>query len=172
MQRQWGALNPTQGAWLTKQGISAEALLQPTPVGAARVKFLDGTFAAASTEGGTKALTFRVSNVDGEDIDLAAWSPRTGEIGSWYGRAFALGEDAIFNPASYCFGDALRIHADPLAWLRANREGIVVLRPELTYAALRFVPRVSFADFDTAKQFERWIKPPSPRVQMFVKALP
>jgi hypothetical protein len=39
----------------------------------------------------------------------------------------------------------------------------------LTYAMLRYVPRVSFADFDTAKKFETWIKPPGPTVAMFVE---
>jgi hypothetical protein len=169
--RAWGTLNEAQGAWLTKQGVSAAAVLEPTPIGATWVRFLDddGTFDAASTEAGTKALTFRVSNVDGEDIDLAAWSPRTGQTGLWYGRGFALGQDQIDNPATYFDGDALRVHADPLAWLKADRDGICIIRPELTYAMLRHVQRVSFADFDTAKKFEAWIKPPGPKVAMFVE---
>jgi hypothetical protein len=38
-------------------------------------------------------------------------------------------------------------------------------------APIRFVERVSFADFDTAKKFETWIKPPGPRVAMFVEGV-
>jgi hypothetical protein len=169
VQRRWGPLNEAQGTWLRHQGVSVEAILEPTPIGAARVKFLDGTFDVARSEAGTPALTFRVSNVDGDDIDLAAWSPRMGQTGTWYGRAFALGQNQIDNPASYFDGDALRIHADPLAWLKANRDGICIIQPNLTYAMLRHVPRVSFADFDTAKKFETWIKPPGPTVAMFVE---
>jgi hypothetical protein len=168
VQRRWGALSEEQGAWLVKQGVPPEALLDPTPVGAANVCFHDdGTFAASAS--GTAVLTFRVADVDAVDIDLAAWSPRTGELASWYGRAFALGEDQIFNPASFFAGAALRIHEDPLAWLCAGREGICIIKPEVTYAMMRHVPRVTFADFDFAKTFETWIKPPAPRVAMFVE---
>lgn len=167
VQRRWGALNQAQADWLTLQGVPAEALMMPTPVGAAQVCFDDdGTFASSAS--GIGALTFRIQNVEGEDIDLAAWSPQTGELGSWYGRAFALGEDQIDNPASYFDGDALRIHADPWAWLRSGRDGICIIKPELIYAMLRNVPRVSFADFEFAQEFERWLKPPAPLVQMFV----
>jgi hypothetical protein len=110
-----------------------------------------------------------VGHVDGVDIDLAAWSPRTGEIGCWYGRGFALGQDQINNPATYFDGNALRIHATPLDWLKADRDGICIIQPKLAYAMLRSVSCVSFADFDTAKKFETWIKPPGPRVAMFVE---
>lgn len=167
VQRRWGALSPAQSAWLLRQGISPKALLQPTPVGATRVKFLDGTFDVAET--GLGALTFRIANVEGRGIDLAAWSPRTEEIGSWYGRAFCLGQDQIDNPATYFSGDALRVHRTPLDWLKANRDGICIIRPDRTHAMLRHVPRVSFADFDTAKKFETWIRPPGPTVAMFVE---
>jgi len=37
--RSWGALNEAQGAWLTKQGVSLEAILEPTPIGATWVRF-------------------------------------------------------------------------------------------------------------------------------------
>jgi hypothetical protein len=168
--RHWGALNAAQAAWLIKQGVSVEAIMEPTPIGTARVRFIDGnTFVAAGTEAGTGALTFRISDVDGEVIDLAAWSPRTGEIGCWYGRGFALGQDQIDNPATYFGGYVLRVHATPLDWLRADRDGICIIEPSLTYAMLRFVERVSFADFDFAVKFETWIKPPRPRVAMFVE---
>jgi hypothetical protein len=168
--RSWGTLNKAQGAWLLNQGVSAAALLEPSPVGATRVRFLDGnTFDVAGTEAGTGALTFRI-NV-GEDIDIIAWSPRTGEIGAWYGRGFCLGQDQIDNPATYFDGDALRIHRTPLDWLKADREGVCIVQPDRTYAMLRHVPRVSFADFDTAKKFEAWIKAPAPRVEMFVEGI-
>jgi hypothetical protein len=151
VQRRWGALNKPQARWLTRQGVSAAAILEPTPIGAAQVRFLDGgTFTVSGTDG-TGALTFRVQNVDGDDFDLVAWSPGAAQIGSWYGRAFALGQDWIDNPATYFAGDALRVHAGPLAWLKANRDGICIIKPELTYAMLRSVPRVSFADVDITK---------------------
>lgn len=112
VQRRWGALNPAQGAWLLRQGVTTEALLQPTPVGTARVRFLDGGTFAVGTDACTGALTFRIGNVEGRGIDLAAWSPRTRQIGTWYGRAFALGEDQIDNPATY-FGGALFAFTPP-----------------------------------------------------------
>jgi hypothetical protein len=165
--RGWGALNAAQGAWLIKQGVSVEAILEPDPIGTAWVRFNDGTFEVAET--GIGALTFRIRDVDGAVIDLAAWSPRTGDIGCWYGRGFALGQEQIDNPATYFAADALRVHATPLDWLLADRAGICIVQPNLTYAMLRFVERVSFADFAFATKFETWIQPPRPRVAMFVE---
>lgn len=60
-----------------------------------------------------------------EEHDLVFWQPVTGEIATDAGRAFALGEEAIGNPATTAFDRWLNIYADPLEWLRNDRRGIV-----------------------------------------------
>ena len=171
--RGWGSINRGQGAWLRDQGVSPEAIIEPDPIGAAWVRFLgDATFEAAKgTEPlALRALTFRV--VDGDEIiDLAAWSPRTGQIGIWRGVGFALGQEAIFNPATFFDGEALRLHATPLEWLQSGRDGICIVRWKYTYAYLRNVPRLFCADPQLAYQLERWCRPPTALPKILVPDL-
>lgn len=70
--------------------------------------------------------------------DDCFWQPKTGHLSRW-----CLGEADITDPYSYSFDSALQIHADPIAWLQAGRNGIVVHDWSQAYEALRRVPRVS-----------------------------
>ncbi len=77
-------------------------------------------------------------------------------VASWRGQAFCLGDiDDIFNPATYFAGDALRIHATPLDWLHADREGIVIVRPELAPAYLADCRRIRCSSKAHALQVEK-----------------
>ncbi len=55
------------------------------------------------------------------------------------GLRLCLGEALILNPGTTAFDRWLNIFADPLAWLRASRNGIVVLRWEWAFEQLRDV---------------------------------
>ena len=91
---------------------------------------------------GERALIFRAED-RGEVIDLVAWQPRTSAVASWRGQAFCLGDmESIFNPATYFAADALRVHATPLDWLMADRDGIVIVRPDLVPAYLASCQRI------------------------------
>jgi hypothetical protein len=117
--------------WLLRQGISDAALW---PISGATVR-LDGSTFALDPDG-ERALIFRAEDC-GEVIDLIAWQPRTDKLASWRGIAFCLGDvDDIFNSATYFAGGALRVHETPLQWLRAERDGIMILRPDLAHAYL------------------------------------
>src|SRR4051794_10034884 len=59
--------------------------------------------------------------------DTVFWNASTGELATDLGRAFALGEDNISNPGTFAFDCNLNLFADPLNWLRAKRDGVVVL---------------------------------------------
>jgi hypothetical protein len=130
----WNRPEQHEFDWLRSQGVSEEALDEYPHIGAAYVQFDGSHFEEA--EGRRRALTFVIYDC-GEFIDFAAWQPQTGELATWRGAGFAIGQDQIFNPATYFDGGDLRVHADPLAWLKADREGIVIVKPELTYAYLR-----------------------------------
>ena len=139
--------------WLFGQGVPDTAMLEPEPIRAGKVTFLDKlTF--DFDEAGDRALIFI------EERDLIAWQPRTGKLASWRGMAFALGEDAIWSPASWFAESALRVHLTPLHWLQANREGIVIVHPRLAYAMLHHVPRLAFADAVHARQTRLAMHPP------------
>ncbi len=161
----WHRLEQHEFDWLRSQGVSDNALDEYPHIGAAHVRFDGSHFEEA--EGGERVLTFVIYDC-GEFIDFAAWQPRMGELATWRGAGFAIGQDQIFNPATYFDGGALRVHADPLAWLKAGREGIVIANAELTYAYLRDC-RLSFADPALGRAVELWREPPRPRGDLFIE---
>jgi len=177
-------LNELELRWLLlRHDVPDTALMQPGPVRAGHVRFLASKTHAFSSvtslnskansikarrvfdfdEAGERALVFI------EDHDLIAWQPRTGQLASWRGVAFALGESAIWNPASWFMGGGLKVHRTPLEWLKDDRRGICIVRRELTYAMLKHVPRLVFADAAHARQVKRWLQPPQPRAEIMVE---
>jgi hypothetical protein len=165
VRRSWGFPSDDELLFLHDQGVNENAIW---PISGATVRFDGGTF-ELDPEAGERALTFRAEDCD-KVIDLIAWNPRSGAVGSWRGQAFCLGDvDDIFNPATYFGGDALRVHATPLDWLRADREGIVIVRPDLASAYLASRQRISFANTDHARQVEKWLEPPIPTVEILVE---
>jgi hypothetical protein len=65
---------------------------------------------------------------------------------------------------------SFKVHLTPLDWLRANRYGVVIVRPDLACAMSRHVPRLAFADAGFARQVKGWMKPPKVTTQFFVEA--
>ena len=92
--------------------------------------------------------------------DLVFWNRSSGKLCSWSGRAFALGQAVIDDPTTYSFDCNLNIFADPLDWLRANRDGIVVLPDKwpLAFDRLRECPRVAIAE-QLLPLYRRHMKP-------------
>ncbi|AJC80942.1 hypothetical protein IE4803_CH03786 [Rhizobium etli bv. phaseoli str. IE4803] len=125
--------------WLTKSGVSMTAIVQPHPVRLAHGrKAADGRFEPDPT--GPDWFVFC------EWEDLVFWRPRTGEVATWAGRAFALGESAIDNASGYALDGHLHVFADPLQWLRSGRGGIVVLDWARAFDELRHCPRIAVAE--------------------------
>jgi hypothetical protein len=146
--------------------VTWEALLCPWPMGACWASFQGHIF--ETDPGGVRAATFAVID-GGEIIDIAAWQPRSGKFASWRGQAFCLGDlDDIFNPATYFAGGALRIHRTPLEWLKAGREGIVILRPELCNAYLAHRQRLLVPDTQCANKVRRWLQPLKPTAEVLI----
>jgi hypothetical protein len=148
--------------WLFNQDVPDTAMLEPTHLRAGTVTFL-GEFSFDFDPDGERALIFF------EPADLVAWQPRSGKLGAWRNNAFALNEDAIWNPASYFSGSALRVHHTPLEWLVANRDGIVIVQPRFTYANLKDCRRLSFSDHVHAQRVKQWLQPPKPTVEILIE---
>ncbi len=162
--RSWGFPNDNELGWLIDEGVSDKALW---PIGGATVRF-DGTKFDLDHEG-ERALTFRAEDRD-QVIDLIAWQPSTGALASWRGRAFCLGDvDDIFNPATYFNGGALHVHATPLNWLLADRQGIVIVQPDLAPAYIANCQRIRCSDTAHARQVEQWVEPHKPTVEILVE---
>jgi hypothetical protein len=138
-------LSPTQAEldWFLKSGVDIMTLATPQPMQIAEGNLaLDGLF--ESEPSGDRWLAFDEFAVD----DVVFWQPRLGRFSTWSGRAFALGEDLIYAAATYAFDCNLNIFADPIDWLRAKRDGIVVIPDKwpLAFDRLRDAPRIAIAE--------------------------
>lgn len=134
-------LLPTQAEidWLLSQDVATSAMVRPIAMMVAVGDLGEaGHFEAA--DGGSRWLAFE------QERDLVLWQPRRKLLVSEYRRAFALGEDIVDNPGTYAFDCNLNIFADPLDWLRANRDGIVVIDWTRAFDRLRDVPRIAIAE--------------------------
>jgi hypothetical protein len=153
--------------WLADRGVPSPAITEPWPIHSARVEF-DDLYGFAFDPEGKPALILKAED-RGKEKDLVAWEPSTGNLASWHGNTFCLGElDQIYNPATYFSGGYLRIHASPLEWLRAGREGIVILRRDFAYAHLRFCRSLLCDDPTHAEEVDRLLKAPKPTVKIFI----
>ena len=142
-------------------------MAEPWPLRSSYVVF-EGLYGFDFKRGGKPAIIIKAED-RGDEVDLIAWQQSTGKFASWHGNTFCLGDlDQINNTATYFMEGALRIHADPLDWLRANREGIVILRRDLAHAHLRFCPRIVCDDLAHAERVERWVRPPKSTVEILV----
>lgn len=147
--------------WLVDQGVDPDALIQPGPIRAASVTFFRDAFDFDAD--GQRALLFL------EERDAIAWQPTRGLLRPWRGVAFALNEEAIFNPGTYFAGGALRVHATPLEWLQAGREGIVIVQHRYDYAMLRHAPRLSFQTEGHARAVQARMQPPKVQNKFLVE---
>ena len=101
-------------------------------------KASDGLFEHA--DGGERWYAFE------EDEDFVFWHREHGALATYANRAFALGENVIHQASTYAFDCRLNIFASPLDWLRAGRDGIVVLDWIRAFDQLRDAPRIAIAE--------------------------
>jgi hypothetical protein len=59
-----------------------------------------------------------------EIADIAAWRPDTGELSLWLGRVSMLGQEQVFAAR---LDEPLRVFRTLPDWLRADRDGIVIV---------------------------------------------
>lgn len=125
--------------WLRACGVPMRAIIRPQPIRRSHgFRAADGRFEIDAN--GPVWFTF----IESEDVIF--WRPKSGELSTWAGRSFALGEAAIGNAATYSFGSALHIYADPLSWLIHDRNGTVVLDWRHAFDQLRECPRIAVDD--------------------------
>lgn len=121
-------LRPREIDELERLGVNPDALIGPPPVLAGFVHWVRSDrfeFDHHSPTGPTvRAFLFLVDDMGGEPVDVVAWSPQVERLGTWLGRAWALGEGRVFAPR---LTEALPVHRDPLGWLQADRRGLVIL---------------------------------------------
>jgi hypothetical protein len=152
-------------------GISGLDLANPDMVLKAGIILDDGgnTFVFehhTDTDVGRDAFILPVEGASGI-IDLVAFNPAIELLATWLGRAFAINEVSMWAPN--LDGDPLPVWRDPIGWLKASREGIVLLKPEQAYSYLDHMPGVIAEDVQHGEELERLLWTPRRKVPVFLR---
>jgi hypothetical protein len=152
-------------------GISGLDLATPDMVLKAGIILEDGgvTFVFehhTDTDEGRDAFILPVEGPIGIN-DLIAFGPEIGLLATWLGRALAINEASIWAPN--LDRDPLPVWRDPIGWLKAKRQGIVLLKPEQAYSYLDHLPGVIAEDLQHGEELERLLWTPRHRIPVFLR---
>jgi hypothetical protein len=117
-------LSDDQRAWFRARGVSDEAQQADPPIRCATVVFAEPFFDFATDDQGDATPAFVVICRDSAGVsDIAAFDAE-GRFATWLGRAAMLGEQNVLGRR---LGEPLLVCQDVWAWLRADRDGVVIL---------------------------------------------
>jgi hypothetical protein len=166
-------LSKREAAWLARQGVSDRAMHNPEPVRAAQVVWTDPdrfelAQHLAGDERASRVMLFLVTDA-GEAVDHIAWQPRTGQLGSWRGYTWGLGQEEAFCPR-ITDHDGLHVWRTPLQWLQAGRRGIVIFRPRLAAELLADAGPLIAMDLEHGQELRQALQRPGPRILISAQA--
>ncbi|HEY8383965.1 MAG TPA: hypothetical protein VIL09_17640 [Microvirga sp.] len=109
------------------------------------------------------ALLFLICTPRGIPIDIVAWSPQSGRIGTLDGVAWALGQEWLLRP---------NLDPDPVPmvyetvpqWLEARGRGLVIFDWDAAAFEVAGVPRLAVADLDFGKQLQQRLTLQPPQI--------
>jgi hypothetical protein len=142
-ERRYGALPELTWeaySWFLAKGVSPAALIYPETLRRTRVSvhcddpFFD--FVEDDGEDEEDAIIFLARDDEGFPSDLVAWTCGSRRLSTHWGAVSVLGADDIVAPRVTPEG-ALVVHRTPLGWLRAGREGVVVVEARRAAQLLR-----------------------------------
>lgn len=149
-------------------GVRPEDLLQPHPLRVGYIAWVDNeTFAferhLVIDIPVERVLLILITDPEGDAVDIAAWQPASGRLGTWCHRAWALGESTIYAPRLSEQG-ALPVWRSPVGWLRARREGVVLIQPRLAAAFLCDAGPLLAEDVEHGCELKEKLTRPAPRI--------
>jgi hypothetical protein len=156
-------------AALMRQGVPAPALIWPDYPARALVVFRTDQplfdFAADLPvdldDEPISAMVFLALDEAGSPIDLVAWATKPYRIASWFGATPFLGAESLLAPRLGQVG--LKVFPDPLSWLKAERDGVVIVHPE--DAKWRIVgERLIVSDGAFGRELREKLSLPQPRI--------
>jgi hypothetical protein len=153
---------------LVRAGIPKTAIWRPDCIARASVVFHPKRlfdFAEEVKDGGEVGDAYIVlaRSEMGDVADLVAWQPRSSNVASWLGRTAILGAECVYR-ARLSGNGALVVHDDPLAWLRAERRGIVILDAKRAAGLLYCVGPLSVSDRERARDLRSALTRRPPRI--------
>ncbi len=104
---------------------------------------------------------------DGNTIDIAAWRP--GMLATWLGRAPLLGGEMVDVPR---LGEPLNVHETVFDWLRAGREGVVVIDPRMAVTVLTDAAPLAVSTVAFGRTLRAMLHRPPPRIVVEVAKRP
>jgi hypothetical protein len=119
-------------------GFWAGTEIYPASLRVARVTFPQAGWFEFSRDG-AMAFILPAINADGHRVDLIAWDAISGTVASYFGTA-TLQDGREINTQGIGDTEGLVVHADPLAWLKAERRGVFlvpsIFRPDIVHRPL------------------------------------
>ncbi len=114
-------------------------------------------------EGAISGLVFLALDELGEPADLVAWAPRENHLAAWFGTVALLGAEDLCAPRLTKEG-ALPVFESPLGWLRAGREGVVVIEPRGAAPPLRLAEPLVAESIEHGEKLRCMLKVKPPRI--------
>lgn len=111
------------------------------------------------------AYTVLVRDVCGDLIDIVAWQPTAGRLATWLGRAGLLGAEQLYGPR---LEGVLAVQESPLDWLRAFRNGVVVIDEQRAAGWLRDAEPLAVSSVEHGRHLKQILTPRQTRI--FVSA--
>lgn len=151
-----------------REGVGAPALIWPHLPARASVVFdrrrpLFDLAEDAGDEGAASAFVFLALDEEGEPADLVAWAPQEQRLAAWFGASPLLGAENLWAPR-LTRESALAVFKSPLGWLRAGREGVVVVDPSGSAPLLRRAEPLVTESIDHGQRLRRRLTVKPPRI--------
>ena len=109
------------------------------------------------------AFMILAHNAFREVDDIVAWQPNSGRTAPWLRRVSMLGAENLYAPRLRHDG-ALRVHTSILEWLRAGRDGIVILDAERARPYLIDLGPLLVGDVKQGSALRRQLSHTGPRI--------
>jgi hypothetical protein len=154
-------------SWFLAKGAPSAALVYPEMTRRSRVSyhrespFFD--FVEDDGEDEENAIVFLAREGGGRAGDLIAWTPRSGRLAAHWGPVSVLGTDDILTPRLTCEG-ALLVHRTPLGWLRAGRQGVVVVEARGAALVLRDFGPLAGEDEAHGRELRQLFRQTEPKI--------
>jgi hypothetical protein len=159
-------LTPRDVALFERNGVAPDVLVGPVPIRAGYVVFDDAGFEFehhTDTEAGVRAYLILITDHQGVARDVVAWVPKQRRLTTWLGRAWALGEEAVFSPRM-SEHQALPVWRSPINWLRAGRKGVCLVRPQAAVHYLHDAGPLLAEDAAHGAELKQLLTRPAPRI--------